>query len=201
MYSFETFHTPQQAVERMNDVLKVLPDLWSNHLNDAKTLKILHDEPEVWRIWWQLGGVRVGIHTLWECAEDCYLHNHPWRSIVFNIAGGYQHTIANYSGPVEDIMRLTPDKIEEFTSQLVTTQMSVSPGDYYVQTDLRQFHRVSVRRRATSIMLMTEPFFKGATTQFSRKQPLNNPQLTREEIKTVEPVFLGGIANHPKILI
>jgi len=77
---------------------------------------------------------------------------------------------------------LKPNDIEDFSNNLLPFNTTVSAGDLYTMTDIRQFHQVSTPEVNYSLMLMGTPYFSGATKQFSRKSPNVNIELQEEEI-------------------
>lgn len=185
MYSYKNFTTNEEAQYALRSMTRyALPNLITNALDQAKTVKILHDEPEVHRIWWELGEIRVAIHRIFSCKEkSCFFHPHPWPSAVECIQGGYTHRVAMYNGPREDVMSLQSQQLESFVHKLTVMEMEVVPGFSYYMPDIRQFHQVDVERESYSIFVSGVPYFDGATKQFSRAIPAGNTQLTELEIE------------------
>lgn len=181
--SFKNFTTNQEAIETLLKVESVIPDILA-HPELMKTSRIIHDEPEVWRIWWQLGDIRVAFHKIFPC-EECFFHPHPWPSIVKCLKGGYTHTIGIYNGSPNDVMCLRPDDIKGFSDTLLPFVTTVSKGDHYRMVDIRQFHQVTTPDYSYSIMIMGQPYFKGATKAFSRKSPDQNIELSKEQIDDI----------------
>jgi hypothetical protein len=154
-------------------------------LADAmQTSRIIHDEPEVWRVWWQLGDIRVALHKIMPC-DECFFHPHPWPSVIRCLKGGYTHRIGLYNGPKADVEALTPDHIQAFSDTLVPMTTTISAGDSYLMPDIRQFHQVSTSAVSYSLMIMGLPYFPGATRRFSRKVPDHNITLTQEQINDI----------------
>jgi hypothetical protein len=153
---------------------------------DFKTTKILHDDPEVWRVWWQLWEIRVALHKIFPCVEgECFFHPHPWPSTVRCLKWGYNHRLWVYNGLKEDIERLKPEDIEQFSNWLVPFDTTVRAGDLYLMPDIRQFHQVSTPEINYSLMIIGTPYFPWATKQFSRKSPDKSIELTRLEVEEV----------------
>jgi hypothetical protein len=185
MYTFKNFSTNEEARYLLNSATRyALPNLITNALDQAKTVKILHDEPEVHRIWWELGEVRIAIHRIFPCKEkSCFFHPHPWPSAVECIQGGYTHRVAMYNGPREDVFSLQSHQLENFSNNLTQMEMNVVKGFSYYMPDIRQFHQVDVERESYSIFISGLPYFEGATKQFSRSMPVGNTQLTELEMQ------------------
>lgn len=76
----KNFSTLGEAIDVQNQVNAMLLDLLKD-LDSRNSLKVVHDEPEVWRLWMQLGQVRVNLHTIFTC-DDPFMHFHPSNSIV-----------------------------------------------------------------------------------------------------------------------
>ncbi|MBP7841930.1 hypothetical protein KA037_04680 [Patescibacteria group bacterium] len=75
--NFETLCGALAVQKQVNSsLLEVMQDP-----RQRNSLKVLHDTPEVWRMWLQLGEVRVNLHTIFTC-EDPFMHFHPRNSIV-----------------------------------------------------------------------------------------------------------------------
>jgi hypothetical protein len=150
------------------------------------TVKIKHDDPEVWRVWTSIGDVRIAFHKIFPCQDgECFFHPHPWPSTIRCLEGWYRHIVATHSGSVEDIKSLTPESLAAFSQKLVPMETTVSPGDYYAMPDIRHFHQVSTPEINYSMMIMWAPYFTWATRQFSRNAPSKNPSLTDIEKEDV----------------
>lgn len=169
-YSFQSFTTPEEAFATYKEVRKILPELF----HDGKiwnTYRVMHDTPEVWRIWRQLGEIRVCEHLIFSCT-DPFFHFHPWRSLVECLEGGYKQAIGIYNGPADDIKALQPDQLDAFTQKLVKQHNIIVPGSIYTLLDIREGHAVQVDDYNVSIMIMGPEHFKGAARQLSRNEPL-----------------------------
>lgn len=169
-YNFSNFTTPQQAFATRLKVRTVLPELF----HDGKkwgTYRVLHDDPEVWRIWRQLGNIRVCLHYIFSC-DAPFFHFHPWPSVVECLEGGYMQSIGIYNGSVEDIYALEPAQLDAFTNQLVKQDSMIIPGSSYAMTDLRQCHSVQVHDYNVSLMIMGLEYRKGLGKQLSRNDPM-----------------------------
>jgi hypothetical protein len=76
-----SFSNSQEAQVVQKKVEENMPLILAD--TSFKTTKILHDDPEVWRVWWQLGEVRVALHKIFPCVDgECFFHPHPWPSTV-----------------------------------------------------------------------------------------------------------------------
>lgn len=170
-YKFMNFTNAEQAFETLAEVERLMPNMLEDR-NEWNTSHVIHDDPEVWRLWRQIGEIRVCIHKIYACT-DPFLHVHPWPSIVKCLSGGYMHTIAMHNGPNSygEVIRLNPDELDSFSASLTRHTNLVVPGSVYEMTDVRQFHSVKAHDISWSIMLMGMPYFKGATRQFSRVPP------------------------------
>lgn len=186
--SLPSFTSLEQAKDVLKKVRDIMPELLTNHLHEAKSVKILHDEPEVWRVWREIWDIRVAIHKIFPCNE-CFFHPHPWPSVVEILQWGYTHRTAQYNGSPEEIYKLQPDDIEEFSGKLISTESTVVPGCTYYMPDIRQFHQVSTSIINYSLMITGKPYFHWATQQFSRKSPAwKNPSLTEDEFNELTNV-------------
>lgn len=170
-YNFKNFTNAEQAFKTLAEVEKIMPELLEDR-SLWNSYRVLHDDPEVWRLWIKLGEIRVCIHKIYAC-NNPFLHVHPWPSIVKCLSGGYIHTIAMHNGSnsIDEVIRLTPDELDDFSAKLTRHTNLVVPGSVYEMTDVRQFHSVKAHDISWSIMLMGIPYFKGATKQFSRVTP------------------------------
>lgn len=171
-YKFMNFTTPEEAFQTLEWVEKILPEL----LEDADewcTYKVIHDDPEVRRIWRQLGDIRVCFHKIYPC-DDPFLHPHPWPSIVKCLKGGYEHNIGIYNGPMSVVEALESDTLDVFSSSLLKQRTDIVPNVAYAMTDLRIFHSVKASDINWSLMIMGKPYFSGATRQYSRIAPVDS---------------------------
>lgn len=172
LYEYLLLRHHELAMEAINTIEPMLPELLAEP-DEWNTYKVIHDDPEVWRIWRQVGNIRVCFHKIYPC-DDPFMHPHPWPSIVKCLKGGYQNTIGVYNGPKEDVMKLKPQDLDAFTSSLVRHSYIVVPGSIYSLVDIREFHAVKAQDINWSLMLMDKPHFPGATQQFSRKAPIDS---------------------------
>jgi hypothetical protein len=172
-YNFANFSTATEAFTTLEQVEAILPELLSD-IHVWNTYKVIHDDPQVWRIWSQLGDIRVCFHKIYPC-NDPFLHPHPWPSIVKCLQGGYEQNIGIYNGLVDDIKALTPDTLDDFSASLVKQTTQIVPNSVYAMTDLRVFHSVQASDINYSLMIMGKPYFKGATRQYSRNTPIDTP--------------------------
>ncbi len=136
-----------------------------------KTVNILHDEPQVWRIWWEVENTRIALHKIFPCVnpDDCFFHPHPWPSAIRCLKWWYVHYVWSYNWDPQVLNTLSSQELEDFSKGIIRTETSVSSGDYYLMNDIRQFHQVSANSESFSIMVMGNPYFPWATKQFSRK--------------------------------
>lgn len=159
----------------------ILPELLQRR-DLMKSLKVLHDEPEVWRIWWQLGEVRIMFHKIMPAMPDqAFFHPHPWPSKVRILKGHYINTIGIYNGPKKDVEKLLPEELDDFGKKLVPMEIQIGESSMYSMLDVRQFHKVVSGNPVYSLMIIGLPYFAGATKQFSRQPVVQNPPLTEEE--------------------
>lgn len=176
-----TFTSLDEAKSVFQQARALVPELLINHLDEAKSIKVLHDEPEVWRIWREIWDIRIAIHKIFPCNE-CFFHPHPWPSVVEIIKWWYVHRTAQYNGSANEVITLKPDDIESFSNTLLATETTIVPGCVYYMPDIRQFHQVSTWTINYSLMITGKPYFQWATQQFSRKNPEGkNPPLSSEE--------------------
>jgi hypothetical protein len=190
--NFKNFTTDVEAIAIMKEVMKIVPQLWER-TDLMQTNRVVHDDPEVWRCWWQLGEVRVNFHFIYACQRfTCFFHPHPWRAIIYIIDGGYRHNVACYNGPIEDVMSLTPATIQQFSDVLIPLQTTMSQGDVSVMTDIRQFHQVDVPKDKVSFSLMitSAPYHAGTTKQFSQRTP-ELVHLTEEQVYQMKTAALA----------
>jgi hypothetical protein len=183
MYQLKNFTSDDQALRALTIAKEMIDELMVNHLHEAKTKRIIHDEPEVHRIWWDVGEVRVALHRIFPCkTRSCFFHPHPWPTAVECMKGGYTNRVAIYNGPKEIVKNLDSDTIESFSNLLIPMTLNMVPGSICLQPDIRQFHQVEVQNESYSIFLQGTPHFEGATKRFSRVAPINNPELTEDQI-------------------
>lgn len=194
VYNFKNFTTPEEAFFTLAEVEKILPELLQDR-GIWNSYHIKHDDPEVWRLWLQLGDIRLYLHKIFACDEP-FLHVHPSTSIVKCLKGGYIHTIAMHNGVVNDIINLQPEKLDEFSSKLTKQTSLIVPGSVYEMTDIRHFHSVKAEDISWSIMLMGRPYFQGATKQFSRVVP--EPAYLNDVMK--EEMFIFFEQEYPLML-
>lgn len=183
MLSFPSFSTNEQAKYILWEIEKNI-DWLLKQKDTMKTTRILHDEPEVRRVWWQLGDIRISFHKIFPC-DECFFHPHPWPSLVKCLQWWYTHRIGLYNGNKQDVEKLTPDDIAWFSATLVPMETTISSWDYYTMPDIRQFHQVSTSDYSYSLMITWLPYFPWATKQFSRKVPDVNIELTQEQIDDI----------------
>ncbi len=185
---FKNFTTVEEAIERGAEVYDCMPELLSLDLDVWNSVKVLHDTPEVWRLWLQLGEIRLNLHYILNC-NDPFMHFHPWPSIVECVAGGYLHTTAACNGELSSVIKAAEEgRIEAFAEKLTKTTASVVPGSFYVMTDPRQAHSVHVLPGVganSSVMLTGLPYYENASRLLSRKPPVANPALEWYEKATV----------------
>ena len=183
----KNFNTNQEALERLQ-IIEDNMHIILEHTDIMRTSRIMHDEPEVWRLSWQLGEVRLAFHKIFPCHE-CFFHPHPWPSLVKCLKGGYIHQIGIYNGAKEDVMTIRSETIEVFSNNLIPMRTMVSSGDIYIMTDIRHFHQVSTNQCSYSLMIMGEQYFQGASKQFSRITPKQNILLEEEQIQDILTVI------------
>lgn len=168
-YKFMNFTNAEQAFKTLAEIEKILPLLLADR-TIWKSYHIKHDDPEVWRLWLQLGEIRLYLHKIFACS-DPFLHVHPGSSIVKCLKGGYMHTTAMHNGLISDILNLQPEQLDDFSTKLTKQTTLIVPGSVYEMTDIRHFHSVKAANVSWSVMIMGLPYFKGATKQFSRVVP------------------------------
>ncbi len=185
---FKNFTTVEEALQVRHEVYWQLEKLLMLPIERWESLKVVHDTPEVWRLWLQLGEVRLNLHYILNC-DDPFMHFHPWPSIVQCVKGGYLHTTAACNGNPDIILQKANEgKIEEFAEGLTKITTLIVPGSYYIMTDPRQAHSVQVLEgfvANSSIMITGLKYFENASRLLSRKAPVKNPELTIEEKMTV----------------
>jgi len=96
LYNLESFNTHEEAIETQSIVESNIFDI----LNDTsyRTSRIIHDDPEVWRVWWQYWEVRVALHKIFPCLDgECFFHPHPWPSTIRCLKWWYDHRIWIYN--------------------------------------------------------------------------------------------------------
>jgi hypothetical protein len=186
----KSFMTVAEAQKTQLEVKSLLLDLLE-HPEQWNTLKVLHDEPEVWRMWLQLGNVRTYIHGIFTC-EDPFLHFHPWRSSVELIKWSYNNRTTSFPGSVEDIIKAAQEwRIDELGKWLPYITTHLMPGSSYYMLDPRTMHAVQVTSDMSISLMNTDvPYRKGATKDLSRKMPAHNPTLTHREMeKLIIPTY------------
>ncbi len=186
---FKNFTTVEEALERKAEVDAYMPELLSIDLDVWNSVKILHDTPEVWRLWLQLGEIRLNLHYILNC-NDPFMHFHPSPSLVECVEGGYLHKTAACNHPEPNIIlaKARLGAIEEFAASLRPTTTIVVPGTIYIQTDIRLCHSVHVLPHVhhnSSVMLTGLPYYENASRLLSRKPPVANPALEWHEKATV----------------
>ncbi len=194
-YKFKNFTNNKEALERLNEVETEMPGILEGPLEQWNSLKVVHDEPEVWRLWMQCGEIRINQHLISPCS-DPFFHLHPTPSVVKCIAGGYLHQTGCYPYSIDYLktqLRISDlADLREIIEGVVPMVSQVVPGSMYIMTDIRQCHQVIVPngdKWNSSVMITGLPYFSGASKLLSRKQPVNNPVLTQEEkIKVINPI-------------
>lgn len=191
-YSLKNFTTNEQALERLQEIEAVLPEILNVQLEQWNSLKVVHDEPEVWRLWMQCGEVRINLHLIAPCS-DPFFHFHPWPSVVKCVGGGYLHKTGCYPRSLSlftDDFRMVD--VEEMIEDIVPMISQVVPGSMYIMTDIRQCHQVIVSEGSvwnSSVMMTGKPYFTGASELLSRKKIGEKVELTEEEkILVINPI-------------
>lgn len=201
-YFFKNFTTNEEALERWQEIEAVMPEILNLPLEQWNSLKVLHDEPEVWRLWMQCGKVRINLHLFVPCnGNNPFFHFHPWPSVVRCVKGAYFHNMGTYpwdeENMIAEIMKYQHEEgyVEEMalrSQEFITPVMTqVVPGSMYMMTDIRKCHQVIVPDGTwnSSVMVTGTPYFSGASELLSRKKPGNNPVLTEnEKIKVINPL-------------
>lgn len=85
MISFDSFSTNDEAKAILKSIEENIQSLIADKEN-MRTSRIIHDEPEVRRVWRQCGDVRVSFHKIFPCNE-CFFHPHPRPSLIKCIKG------------------------------------------------------------------------------------------------------------------
>lgn len=198
-YKFKNFTNNKEALETLNEVEAEMPGILEGPLEQWNSLKVVHDEPEVWRLWMQCGEIRLPLHLI-SPSSDPFFHFHPWPSVVKCVNGGYLHRMSFYPNAEMMTNPLHYNGDDEYFERMARyvqekmpiTMTRVVPGSIYMMTDIRQCHQVIVPEGSvwnSSVMIMGKPYFSGASELFSRKKLGNNPVLTEEEkIKVINPV-------------
>ncbi len=194
--NLKAFTTDEEAIETLKFVELWMTEILSVSLSDWNSVKVIHDQPEVWRLWLKLGEVRLNLHRI-APASDPFFHFHPWPSIVGCIAGGYWHR----TGANPKMAQFDPriHDIASFTEGIPSMMTKIIPGSVYVMTDPCVCHQVIVPSGSqwnSSIMLTSKSYFPEASKFLSRKSPTGkNPPLTDwEKLEVLAPIskfYLG----------
>lgn len=85
---------------------------------DWKSVHVTYDKPEVMRVWWQVGDLRLNLHRIKGCRPgESFFHPHPWPAAFLQVSGGYYMDVGFGAGieppPVSHTIFLGPGSAYE----------------------------------------------------------------------------------------
>lgn len=159
-----------EILKSLEPVIKILldnPSVW-------KTLDVDYFPPRVERLYTEINGYRVFLHTIHPTNEPCLFHKHRWPAAFKQLKGSYEMGIT-YS----------EKEISSEEAHLIPTiaRFIVNEGSYYEMTQTDCLHFVNPKDQISCSIMVTKDLYPEA--EF-RKETLDRKLSELSEERKIE---------------
>ena len=170
--SIEVLKSLEPEIKKLLDK----PEAWN-------TLDVDYYPPRVERLWAELNGYRIFLHTIHPTDKPCLFHKHKWPAAFKQVKGSYEMGITYSEKEISS---------EEAYSLPTIARFLVTEGSYYEMTQTDALHFVNPRGKVShSVMITKDLYPESVFRKEILDKELNSLSLERKhELLTIYSYFL-----------
>ena len=131
-------------IETLKDTLKILPTLLNP--DNWSSLIVNRRKPYTYRVFRQLGDIRVCLHRFDTCDEhESFAHPHPWPGAFVVLSGGYKMNVGRFQNRFDKVLN-------------TALSLVLMDGSMYEITDPLTWHSVTPLYPTYTVMVNGAPW-------------------------------------------
>lgn len=119
------------------------PEVWN-------TLDVDYYPPRVERLWTELNGYRIFLHTIHPTDKPCLFHKHKWPAAFKQVKGSYEMGITYSEKEINS---------DEAYSLPTIARFIISEGSYYEMTQTDALHFVNPQGQISCSVMITKDLY------------------------------------------